>query len=299
MMRVAAIQTTATADRADNLRTAAAFVGEAADAGAELVVLPEYFSVAGSARSIRERAESLDGPTVSWAAEQSSLHGIWLVAGTFPERPEAGSGDTRMRSTSCVLGPDGAVAAVYRKVHLFDVQVEGATFHESATFAPGQALSTVRLSPQPVDDGPSTSAGEGGAAAADPVLGLSVCYDLRFPELYRILTLEGATVVTVPAAFTAATGPAHWEVLLRARAIENEVFVVAAGQIGELPGGMPSCHGHSMIVGPWGTVLAEADDGGTGVVMADLDFTEQERVRRQLPVLANRQPAAYRWPYGS
>ncbi|HEY2562586.1 MAG TPA: carbon-nitrogen hydrolase family protein [Acidimicrobiales bacterium] len=299
MMRVAAIQTTATADRADNLRTAAAFVSEAADAGAELVVLPEYFSVAGSARSIRERAESLDGPTVSWAAEQSSRHRIWLVAGTFPERPDTGSADTRMRSTSCVLGPDGAVAAVYRKVHLFDVQVEGATFHESATFAPGQALSTVGLSPQPVRDGPSTRAGEGGGAVADPVLGLSVCYDLRFPELYRILALEGATVVTVPAAFTAATGPAHWEVLLRARAIENEVFVVAAGQIGELPGGMPSCHGHSMIVSPWGTVVAEAGDGGTGMVIADLDFNEQARVRRQLPVLANRQPAAYRWPHGS
>jgi predicted amidohydrolase len=298
MMRAAAIQTTATADRADNLRTAAAFVSQAADAGAELVVLPEYFSVAGNASSIRERAESLDGPTVSWAAEQSSRHGIWLVAGTFPERPDAGSGDTRMRSTSCVLGPDGAVASIYRKVHLFDVQVEGATFHESATFAPGQALSTVRLSPPPVHGEPSISAGEG-SGVADPVLGLSVCYDLRFPELYRILTLEGATIVTVPAAFTAATGPAHWEVLLRARAIENEVFVVAAGQIGELPGGMPSCHGHSMIVGPWGTVLAEADDDRTGMVIADLDFSAQERVRRQLPVLANRQPATYRWPHGS
>jgi predicted amidohydrolase len=106
-------------------------------------------------------------------------------------------------------------------------------------------------------------------------------------------------VVTVPAAFTAVTGPAHWEVLLRARAIENEVFVVAAAQIGELPGGMPSCHGHSMIVDPWGTVLAEADDGGAGMVIADLDFSDQERVRRQLPVLANRQPATYRWPNGN
>jgi predicted amidohydrolase len=131
------------------------------------------------------------------------------------------------------------------------------------------------------------------------VLGLSVCYDLRFPELYRILTLQGATVVTVPAAFTAVTGPAHWEVLLRARAIENEVFVVAAGQIGELPGGMPSCHGRSMIVDPWGTVLAEAEDGGPGIVLADLNFKDQERVRRELPVLANRQPATYRWPHGN
>lgn len=295
-MRAAAIQTTATADRTENLRAAGTLVDQAADAGAELVVLPEYFSVAGSARSTKERAETLEGPTVNWAAEQAERHHIWLVAGTFPERPDPDATDTRMRSTSCVLGPDGTVAAVYRKVHLFDVQVEGAKFHESATFAPGQVLSTVALSPSRPDE-PDTGAGEDGGLPADPVLGLSVCYDLRFPELYRILTLQGATVVTVPAAFTAVTGPAHWEVLLRARAIENEVFMVAAGQIGELPGGMPSCHGHSMIVDPWGAVMAEADDGGPGVVLADLDFRDQERVRRQLPVLANRQPATYRWPH--
>lgn len=296
-MRAAAIQTTATADRADNLRAAGTLVDEAADAGAELVVLPEYFSVAGSSRSIKERAETLEGPTVSWAAEQAERHHIWLVAGTFPERPDPAASDTRLRSTSCVLGPDGRVAAVYRKVHLFDVQVEGAEVHESATFAPGQSLSTVALSPSRTE-GPDTRTGEGGGPPAHPVLGLSVCYDLRFPELYRILTLQGATVVTVPSAFTTATGPAHWEVLLRARAIENEVFVVAAAQIGELPGGMPSCHGHSMIIDPWGAVMAEADDGPR-MVVADLDFRDQEQVRRQLPVLANRQPATYRWPYGN
>ncbi|HXA32905.1 MAG TPA: carbon-nitrogen hydrolase family protein [Acidimicrobiales bacterium] len=297
-MRAAAIQTTATADRADNLRAAGTLVDQAADAGAELVVLPEYFSVAGSARSINERAETLDGPTVSWAAQQAERHHIWLVAGTVPERPDPDSTETRLRSTSCVLGPDGTVAAVYRKVHLFDVHMEGAEFHESATFAPGQALSTVPLSPTH-PDGPGTRAADDLGLPVDPVLGLSVCYDLRFPELYRILALQGATVVTVPAAFTAVTGPAHWEVLLRARAIENEVFVVAAAQIGELPGGMPACHGHSMIVDPWGTVLAEALDGRPGMVVADLDSKDQERVRRQLPVLANRQPATYRWPHGN
>jgi predicted amidohydrolase len=296
-MRAAAIQTTATADRADNLRAAGALVDQAADAGAELVVLPEYFSVAGSARSITERAETLEGPTVSWAAEQAERHHLWLVAGTFPERPDPDATDARVRSTSCVLGPDGRVAAVYRKIHLFDVQVEGATSLESATFAPGEDLSTVALSTSR-PHGPDTGAGAAGGPIADPVLGLSVCYDLRFPELYRILTLQGATVVTVPAAFTAATGPAHWEVLLRARAIENEVFMVAAGQIGELPGDLNSCHGHSMIVDPWGTVLAEAHDG-PGLVLADLDFSDQDRVRRQLPVLANRQPATYRWPHGN
>lgn len=297
-MRAAAIQTTATADRAENLRAAGTLVDQAADAGAQLVVLPEYFSVAGSARSIKERAETLEGPTVSWAAEQAQRHHIWLVAGTFPERPDPDATDTRMRSTSCVLGPDGRVAAVYRKVHLFDVQVEGAESHESAVFAPGLDLSTVALSPSR-PNGPGIGAGGDGVEGAHPVLGLSVCYDLRFPELYRILTLQGATVVTVPAAFTAATGPAHWEVLLRARAIENEVFVVAAGQVGELPAGMPSGHGHSMIVDPWGTVMAKTDAGGPDVVVADLDFKDQDRIRRQLPVLAHRQPATYRWPHGN
>jgi predicted amidohydrolase len=127
-------------------------------------------------------------------------------------------------------------------------------------------------------------------------VGLSLCYDLRFPEIYRIMTLLGATVITVPAAFTAATGPAHWRLLLRARAAENQVYVIGAGQEGVLPPGMPACHGHSMIVDPWGTVMAERTEPGPGVVVADLDIDFQKRIRSELPVLANRRPAAYRWP---
>jgi predicted amidohydrolase len=127
------------------------------------------------------------------------------------------------------------------------------------------------------------------------VLGLSVCYDLRFPELYRILTLRGATMIAVPSAFTAVTGPAHWELLLRARAVENQVFVIGAGQVGDLPPGMPRCHGHSMVVDPWGVVLAERTDPSPGVVVAELDEARQRQIRSELPVLANRQPAAYRW----
>ncbi len=126
-----------------------------------------------------------------------------------------------------------------------------------------------------------------------PVLGLTLCYDVRFPELYRMLALDGATVISVPAAFTAATGPAHWELLLRARAVEDQVFVIGSGQVGELPAGMPRCHGHSMIVDPWGTVLAERTDPSPGVVVADLDFAYLSAVRARLPVLANRQPGAY------
>jgi predicted amidohydrolase len=128
------------------------------------------------------------------------------------------------------------------------------------------------------------------------VLGLSVCYDLRFPEMFRVMALDGATVVAVPSAFTAATGPAHWELLVRARAVENQVFVVGAGQVGALPPGMPPCHGHSMIVDPWGSILSERADPTPGVVVADLDGSLQARIRSELPVLANRRPEAYRWP---
>ncbi len=128
------------------------------------------------------------------------------------------------------------------------------------------------------------------------VLGLSICYDLRFPEPYRIMTLLGATVLVVPAAFTAATGPAHWELLLRARAVENQAYVIGAGQVGVLPPGMPACHGHTMVVDPWGTVVAERTGPGPGVVVADVAMSQVRKVRSELPVLANRRPEAYRWP---
>ena len=150
--------------------------------------------------------------------------------------------------------------------------------------APGHELRVTRL-------GRSDRPGSPGQ-----VLGLSLCYDLRFPEMYRIMALLGATVMAVPAAFTAATGPAHWEVLLRARAIENQVFVIGAGQVGRLPAGMPACHGHSMIVDPWGSILAERADPSPGVVLADLDAGHQREIRSELPVLVNRRPDAYRWP---
>ncbi|HEX7444385.1 MAG TPA: nitrilase-related carbon-nitrogen hydrolase, partial [Acidimicrobiales bacterium] len=184
-----------------------------------------------------------------------------------------------LANTSCLLAPDGTVVAVYRKIHLFDVALRGVEFRESATIAPGSTAAVVPLG--------ATCTGE------TPVLGLTLCYDIRFPELYRMLALDGATVITVPAAFTAATGPAHWELLLRARAVEEQVFVIGSAQVGELPAGMPRCHGHSMIVDPWGTVLAERTDPSPGVVVADLDFAYLSAVRARLPVLANRQPGAY------
>lgn len=278
-MRAAAIQTTAGADRRANLAAAGALVDEAVAAGADLVVLPEYFSVAGSPAELRSGAEPLDGPTVTWASGLAARHGIHLVAGSFPEAPH--DRDGRLSNTSCLLGPDGALLAVYRKIHLFDVALDGVAFRESDTIAPGDTACVVPLE------------GTGGA-----VIGLSLCYDVRFPELYRMLALGGATVVAVPAAFTAATGPAHWELLLRARAVEDQVFVIGAGQVGELPAGMPRCHGHSMIVDPWGAVLAERTEPTPGFVVAELDLDALADVRSRLPVLANRQPGAYRGLHG-
>jgi len=284
-MRVAAVQTTAGPNRGENLETARALVAEAVDQGAELVVLPEYFSVAGDPDFLRGQAESLTGPTVSWASDLAHQMGIWLLAGSFPERPDGdGHGDLRIFNTSCLVGPSGATEAVYRKIHLFDVTLRGAGFRESAVIAPGHDLSLASV-------GSPDHAG-----GTRPVLGLSLCFDLRFPEMYRIMALRGATIVAAPAAFTAATGPFHWELLLRSRAVENQVFVIGAGQVGPLPEGMPTCHGHSMIVDPWGSILAERSEPAPGVVLADLDAGHQAEIRAELPVLANRRPDAYRWP---
>jgi predicted amidohydrolase len=283
-MRVAAVQTTAGPERDANLEAAASLVEKAARDGAELIVLPEYFSVAGSPDHMRRSAEALDGPTVTWASQLAKGLQVRILAGSFPERTDPGrSADDRLHNTSCLIGPTGILEAVYRKVHLFDVQLGGVTFLESATIAPGRELCVAPL-------GGSSAAG--GAPA--PQLGLSICYDLRFPEVYRIMTLRGASVFAVPAAFTAATGPAHWELLLRARAVENQVYVIGAGQVGTLPPGMPACHGHSMVVDPWGTILAERAEPTPGVVVADLDFARLVKIRSELPVLANRRPEAYR-----
>jgi predicted amidohydrolase len=286
-MRVGAVQTTAGPDPATNREGAATLVDQAAEAGARLVVLPEYFSVAGSPSHLREHAEGLDGPTVAWGSALARRHRIHLLAGSFPERPVGGGADDRLFNTSCLIGPAGEVEAVYRKVHLFDVALDGATIQESATIAPGTQLVVAPVGPV----GPAATDGP-----PPVVVGLSVCYDLRFPEPYRIMALMGATVLVVPAAFTAVTGPAHWELLLRARAVENGAWVIGSGQVGVLPPGMPPCHGHTMVVDPWGTVVAERTEPSPGVVLAEASMAQVARVRSQLPVLAHRRPEAYRWP---
>ena len=271
-MRAAAVQLTSTADRERNLATADRLTRAAAAAGAELVVLPEKWAVLGTPEETAAGAEPFDGPALTWARATARELGIDLVAGSIAERVP---GREKGSNTSVHLGPDGEVRAVYRKLHMFDVEVAGRTYRESANEEPGDEI--------------VLSETAGGVE-----LGLTVCYDLRFPELYRILAVRGARVLTVPAAFTLATTRDHWEVLLRARAIEDQAFVVAANQVGEHAPGYRS-GGRSMIVDPWGVVLAQAPDAET-FITAELDLDRQADVRRTLPSLANRRPQAYAWP---
>jgi deaminated glutathione amidase len=271
-VRAAAVQLNATGDKDRNLERADRLVRAAAADGAALIVLPEKWTALGPPEVLRAAAEPLDGPAATWARATARELGVDLVAGSISERV---AGEEKLRNTSLHVGPDGEIKAAYRKVHMFDVVVEGTEYRESDAEEPGD---------EPV--GSATADGTG--------LGLTVCYDLRFPELYRVLAVHGARILTVPAAFTVPTTRDHWEVLLRARAIEDQAFVVAANQIGEHGGGLRS-GGRSMIVDPWGIVLAVAPDR-EGHVLAELDLAAQDRIRRDLPSLANRRPCAYRWP---
>jgi predicted amidohydrolase len=271
-MRVAALQLNSNADKARNLEMAERLVREAAADGAELVALPEKWNLLAPGPEQLAGAEPLDGPTLEatrgWAREL----GIAILAGSIPERsddPERGF------NTSVLISPEGEDLGVYRKIHLFDVDVEGVAYRESDHERPGSDV---------VVAGP---VGEEGMR-----VGMSVCYDVRFPELYRALALEGAELFTVPAAFTVPTGRAHWKVMQRARAIENQVFVLAPNQVGEAPPHYDSW-GHSLVVGPSGKVLASGDGSEVQVVVADLDPAERERVRETMPLLDHRRPDVY------
>jgi predicted amidohydrolase len=270
-MRAAAVQLNSGSEKARNLGAAEALVRAAAADGAELVALPEKWNMLAAGEEIAAGAEALDGPSLTAARGWARTLGIHLLAGSISER--AGEGE-RAFNTSVLIGPDGEDLAVYRKVHMFDVDAGGVSYRESANEQPGTELAS--------------------AEVGDLSVGLTVCYDLRFPELFRIYALRGARLVTVPAAFTTATGHDHWEVLLRARAIENAIFVLAPNQVGTAPPHYDS-YGRSAIVDPWGVVLATAPDG-EGFVAADLDLGAQDRVRESLPALANRRPEAYAWP---
>jgi deaminated glutathione amidase len=268
-VRVGAVQLTSTEDTDRNLATADRLVREATKRGAELVVLPEKWSVLGTADHLREGAQPLDGPAISWARAVAGELGIDLVAGSIVERL---AGREKSSNTSVHIGPDGAIKATYRKLHMFDVEVDGVVYAESEHEQAGDAVTVSAL-------------------ANRTALGMSICYDVRFPELYRLLAVRGAEIVSVPSAFTLTTTRDHWEVLLRARAIENQCFVVAPNQIGSHPGGYRS-GGRSMIIDPWGLVLATAPDVETTIV-AELDPEVLRDVRRRLPALTHRRPEVY------
>jgi len=269
-VRAAVVQLNSTHDKARNLSAAESLVRAAAADGAELVALPEKWNLLVGGEELLAGAETLDGPSLTAARAWARDLNIPLLAGSIPEQGPAG----KAFNTSVLIGPDGEDLAVYRKIHMFDVDVDGVAYRESEHEEPGEEIVSASL--------------------GDTTIGLSVCYDLRFPELYRILAVRGARILAVPSAFTAATGRDHWEPLLRARAIENQAFVLAPNQVGEAPPHFHS-HGHSAIVDPWGDVLAMAPDGECFVAV-DLNFAAQDRVRESLPSLANRRPRSYSWP---
>ena len=271
-IRVACVQMTSRTDKAANLETAERLVAQAAATGADVVVLPEKWNGIGDAAFYHESAEPLDGgDSVTAMSSWARTHGITLVGGSIVELRE---GREKRSNTSLVFDSDGQIVATYRKIHLFDVEVGGVVYRESESEEPGEEAVV--------------------AEVENWKLGLSVCYDVRFPELYRILALAGAQLVTVPAHFTTPTGKDHWHVLLRARAIENQLYVAAAAQVGETLPGKPA-YGRSLIVDPWGLVLAQAPDEET-VISAELDRARLRWVREKLPSLKNRQADAYRWP---
>jgi len=269
-LRVAAVQLNSNGEKPRNLEAAERLVRAAAADGAELVALPEKWNLLAAGEQLLAGAEPLDGPSLSAARGWARELGIHLLAGSISE-----AAAERAFNTSVLIGPDGEDLAVYRKIHLFDVDAGGVSYRESAHEQPGAELAT--------------------AAAGDLRVGLSICYDLRFPELYRILALRGAELLTVPAAFTSTTGRDHWEVLLRARAIEDQAFVLAPNQVGTAPPRFDSW-GHSAIVDPWGRLLAAAADTGECFVATDLDRAERRRLLQSLPALAHRRPEAYAWP---
>jgi predicted amidohydrolase len=267
-LRVACVQLASDEHVERNVERAEVGVREAAARGARLIALPEKWNVIGERPVLEAGAEPIDGPTITRVREWARELDAWILAGSIVVREP---GRAKLRNLSVLVDPAGAIVASYAKAHMFDVDVAGVAYRESDAEEPGSELALAEV------DG--------------TLLGMTVCYDLRFPELYRLLALAGARILAVPAAFTLMTGRDHWEVLLRARAIENQCFVVAPDIIGDHGAGKVS-YGGSMIVDPWGTVIARAPDA-EAVVVADLDLAAVDRVRAAIPSLANRRDDLY------
>lgn len=264
IINCAIVQMNSGGDQNENFRRAAELVGQAAAAGAELVALPENFALMRKSDRETNIGEGEGGPIALWARKTAASEGIYLLAGSFAEAAPQGD---RSYNTSILVDPTGRIMASYRKIHLFDVEVPGGETHrESDWTLPGRMAVT----------------------AVTPLvpMGLSICYDLRFPELYRRLAEQGAQIIFAPSAFTERSGRAHWEILVRARAIENQVFMIAPAQTGGHPGGRRT-YGHSLIVDPWGDILTEIPEG-EGVALAELDLDRLEELRKAMPCLEHR-----------
>ena len=270
-LNVAIIQMNSQDDKRANIATALDLIDRAAATGARLVALPEVWPYLGPDES-QDPAETIPGRITELLAERARRHGIYIHSGSiYEKRP----GDPGMYNTTVVLDPTGEILARYSKIHMYDVVLDGvAKYQESASITPGNEIAMTEI------DG--------------ILVGLTMCYDVRFPELFRILALKGAQAIVLPAAFTLMTGKDHWEPLIRARAIENQLYMIAPAQWGTHPSGK-WCYGRSMVVDPWGTVVSTVSDG-VGIATAIIDPSRIEAVRRQVPSLANRRPGAYAWP---
>ncbi len=272
-MRVAALQMVSTDVLAENLAQAGQLLSQAAAQGAELAVLPEYFCLIGHHDSDKLAIQESfgAGPIQTFLAEQARSLGLWIVAGTLPLSIDPSSPTDRVFNSSLVFNPQGQCVARYDKIHLFRFDNGAESYDESRVLSAGSLPTQFAL---PARDGHVWQ------------IGLSVCYDLRFAELYRAYAANGVDLILVPSAFTFTTGQAHWEILLRARAIENLSYVAAAAQGGTHPSGRTTW-GQSLVIDPWGQVLAEQAQG-TGVVIADLDPAHLATCRSQLPALQHR-----------
>lgn len=272
-MRVAVIQMNSRGNRRQNVQNALHLVDQAANQGAEFVLLPEYMTFLGGYENYKKAAESVPGETSEALAQKALQHKLYLHSGSLIEKSED---PNRFYNTSLIFDPSGRLIGTYRKIHLFDIDIPGqVTERESQIILPGDRLVLVIL--------------------PECQLGMSICFDLRFPEMYRQLAAAGAEMFVVPSAFAKTTGQVHWEILLRARAIENHAYVLAAGQYGKDDHG-GEYYGHSMIIGPWGEIIAKSSKDEDCVLLADLDFDEVRKRRNQIAVLKFRRPDIYQQP---
>lgn len=271
-LRVSLVQMKVTNNVEENVNTAIQLIKQAATSNPDVVILPENFHIMGRRAEFYENAETLDGPTLTTLRELAKELNLYIVAGTMNLRVP---NEEKLRNTCCVINPDGEIQDTYTKIHSFNAQIGDRNIDSSKVEEAGNDIVVTNIKGVPV--------------------GLSVCFDIRFPEMFRILALKGAKVILTPAIFMLHTGKDHWEVLLKARAIENQVFMVAPASYGKVPPHNEWSYGRSMVVDPWGVVIAQASDTTT-VITTELDLTWVDNVRKRVPTLTQRRPDAYKWP---